>query len=91
MSIRRVEARLRQSVAAALPLVYGSVKGALGIAPGVCRFSPSCSEYAREAILRYGVVKGVVRGARRVLRCHPLSKGGWDPVDMDEVERAVAE
>jgi len=46
-----------------------------------CRFYPTCSEYAYQAINKYGVVKGVLMGVRRISRCHPFSKGGWDPVE----------
>ena len=45
-----------------------------------CRFHPSCSCYAREAILRHGVVKGTARALWRLMRCHPLHPGGYDPV-----------
>jgi putative membrane protein insertion efficiency factor len=45
-----------------------------------CRFDPSCSTYAREAITRYGLPKGFLLAARRILRCHPFAKGGLDPV-----------
>ena len=45
-----------------------------------CRYVPTCSEYAREALERYGFVKGSYLAARRLLRCNPLSKGGYDPV-----------
>jgi putative membrane protein insertion efficiency factor len=45
-----------------------------------CRFHPTCSEYGREAIRRYGVPKGAVLAAARVFRCNPFSKGGDDPV-----------
>jgi putative membrane protein insertion efficiency factor len=48
--------------------------------PPVCRFDPSCSEYSAQAILRYGPFKGLWLGARRLLRCHPWSAGGSDPV-----------
>lgn len=48
--------------------------------PSVCRFYPSCSTYALESIKKYGVVKGCVLGIKRILRCHPLNKGGYDPV-----------
>ena len=45
-----------------------------------CRFAPSCSEYAREAIEKHGAVRGTLLAARRVLRCHPYHSGGYDPV-----------
>ena len=48
--------------------------------PAACRFTPTCSEYARDAIKEFGLVRGVVRSAGRLLRCHPLHRGGFDPV-----------
>jgi len=45
-----------------------------------CRFTPSCSAYAEEAVLRFGVVRGAVMTGRRLLRCHPFHHGGVDPV-----------
>jgi len=47
---------------------------------GVCRFHPSCSQYTYEAIEKYGVIRGSVMGAWRILRCNPFNPGGHDPV-----------
>jgi putative membrane protein insertion efficiency factor len=48
--------------------------------PPSCRFAPSCSLYTLQAIEKYGLLKGGFMGARRILRCHPFSEGGFDPV-----------
>ncbi len=45
-----------------------------------CRYVPTCSEYAMEAVERYGVVRGSFKAALRLLRCHPFARGGYDPV-----------
>lgn len=45
-----------------------------------CRFTPTCSEYAYEAITKYGALKGGFLALKRVLRCNPFCKGGYDPV-----------
>jgi putative membrane protein insertion efficiency factor len=51
---------------------------------GHCRFSPSCSAFALEALERYGARRGAALAVRRVARCHPWSPGGWDPVPVEE-------
>ena len=45
-----------------------------------CRFSPTCSEYARQALIRHGILRGTWMSLRRLSRCHPLGSGGYDPV-----------
>jgi putative membrane protein insertion efficiency factor len=48
--------------------------------PPACRFEPTCSEYAKQAVEKYGAVKGTWLGVKRILRCQPFCKGGHDPV-----------
>ena len=48
--------------------------------PPACKYTPTCSEYAMQAVERYGAVYGGYLAARRLLRCHPFAKGGYDPV-----------
>ncbi|MDR3277439.1 MAG: membrane protein insertion efficiency factor YidD [Oscillospiraceae bacterium] len=50
------------------------------LSPSACRFRPTCSAYALEALEKYGAVKGSYLAVRRLLKCHPLHRGGYDPV-----------
>ncbi len=50
------------------------------VLPNSCRFYPTCSEYAIEAINKYGILKGSIKSIYRILRCNPFNKGGYDPV-----------
>ena len=47
--------------------------------PPACRYVPTCSQYAADAVERYGAARGALKALWRVLRCHPLAKGGFDP------------
>lgn len=54
--------------------------------PGCCRYSPTCSAYAKEAIERFGPFRGGGLALWRVLRCNPFSKGGYDPVPKEKAQ-----
>ena len=68
---------VRQTVVA---LLQGYKWAISPLIPPSCRYAPTCSEYAMEAVERYGVLRGGFMAAARVLRCHPFAKGGYDPV-----------
>lgn len=64
-------------------LLVGAVRGYQLVIrpwlPPACRFVPGCSDYFIQAVAKYGPVRGALKGAWRVCRCHPLSAGGYDP------------
>jgi putative membrane protein insertion efficiency factor len=64
-------------------LVHGYRLLMAPVLPACCRFQPSCSAYALEAIGRFGAGRGTWLAARRILRCHPWNEGGYDPVPPD--------
>ncbi|HWW91144.1 MAG TPA: membrane protein insertion efficiency factor YidD [Solirubrobacteraceae bacterium] len=82
-------ARLSRAVVTAPVVVYQRV-----ISPAIprrCKYEPTCSRYAVEAIHRYGILRGLVLAGWRLLRCNPLSNGGYDPVEAQRVFRTGAE
>jgi len=73
----------------ALWLLRGYKRWVSPALPVSCRYVPTCSEYAMEAVERYGALRGGAMAAWRVLRCHPFVKGGLDPVVKDPAHRMV--
>ncbi len=65
---------------AGVALIRGYRRFISPMLPPSCKFTPSCSLYTLQAIEKYGLLRGGFMGARRVLRCHPFSEGGFDPV-----------
>ncbi len=64
-----------------ISLIKGYQKIISPLFPPSCRFYPTCSEYSVNAINKHGVFKGLIKSTWRILRCNPLSKGGYDPID----------
>jgi hypothetical protein len=77
MRVTFVSAGLSHALLFVLSLYRAAISPLVG---PCCRFVPSCSEYAGQAVRRYGPVRGVWMALRRMLRCHPFHPGGWDPV-----------
>ena len=65
---------------AGITLIKGYRRFVSPMLPPSCRFTPSCSLYTLQAIEKHGLLKGILMGTWRLLRCHPFSKGGFDPV-----------
>jgi uncharacterized protein len=61
-------------------LIKGYKKFVSPLLPPTCRFHPTCSQYALEAVERFGTIQGSWLATKRILRCHPLHSGGYDPV-----------
>lgn len=79
MTTRLIDA-LRRLLARAILFAVRFYQSAISPLHGpCCRFTPTCSEYCVQAIQKYGIVKGLLKTAWRVLRCAPWSKGGYDP------------
>ena len=59
---------------------HGALARQLFLTDQACRFTPTCSDYTYEAVEKYRTVKGLYLGLKRIIRCHPWTKGGYDPV-----------
>lgn len=64
----------------ALFLLRGYKRFLSPLLPPMCRFEPTCSVYTMQAVEKYGTLRGIWLGMRRLARCHPFNPGGWDPV-----------
>ena len=83
-----ITARVLRAVAVAPIVVYQRV-----ISPAIpqrCKYAPTCSRYAVDAIRQYGILRGLVLAGWRLLRCNPWSHGGYDPVEAQRVFRIGA-
>lgn len=69
---------------ATLSLIYTYQRLLSPLLGNNCRFTPTCSNYAKQAIIRFGFVKGSWLASKRILKCHPLNAGGHDPVPFSE-------
>jgi uncharacterized protein len=67
-----------------LGLIHGYRQFISPLFPPSCRFQPTCSQYAVEAIATYGTIKGSWLAIARILRCHPFHPGGYDPVPVED-------
>jgi len=66
-----------KKIALTLIKIYQKISA---LTPSRCRFYPTCSEYTKQAIIKYGFLKGAWLGIKRICRCHPFNDGGYDPV-----------
>jgi putative membrane protein insertion efficiency factor len=81
--VTRAAAAIRSGLglrALAILLVRGYRFAIAPVLPKSCRFTPSCSAYAEEALHKHGLFRGLWLAAKRILRCHPFHPGGYDPV-----------
>ncbi len=76
--------RARRAFVAPIRFYQRAISPAL---PQRCRYHPSCSQYAVQAVARYGILRGAILAAWRLLRCNPFSHGGYDPVAAQTVFR----
>ena len=81
----RLLAKLKEIARAAVIAILRAYKFAISpLFPPACRYVPSCSEYAIEAVDRHGIFRGLMLALWRLLRCHPFVKGGFDPVPLSD-------
>ncbi len=76
--------RARRAFVAPIRFYQRAISPAL---PQRCRYHPSCSQYAVQAVARYGILRGAILAAWRLLRCNPFSHGGYDPVSAQTLFR----
>ncbi len=81
LTVHRAVAHAQQLPVKLLRFLLSAYRAAVSPLLGpCCRFAPSCSAYASQAVERFGILRGGWMAVKRVLRCHPFHPGGWDPV-----------
>lgn len=73
--MKNISLRLIRLYQAAISPLFVTLFGS-----NLCKFTPTCSEYAYQAVQKYGILKGTGLGIKRIVRCHPFAKGGHDPL-----------
>ncbi|MGB2579871.1 hypothetical protein AAIR98_001790 [Elusimicrobium simillimum] len=76
--MKRISLLARKAVVFFLDVFKIFVRPVMG--PAACRFYPSCTQYTKQAIMKYGLFKGSFLSGKRILKCHPFHPGGYDPV-----------
>jgi uncharacterized protein len=79
----------KRKIAVFITLIIRVLKSLLQLPDGCCRFTPTCSEYVKEAIETFPFHIAIVKSIRRFLSCHPLHKGGYNPVKKNTPERVI--
>jgi len=82
-----MDKKIKNKLAKSLEIIYKIFKTLFLIKNGNCKFIPNCSLYAEQAIINLPFHKAVIKIIWRIIRCNPLSKGGYDPIEIEKEER----
>lgn len=82
-----MDAKIKNKLAGCLKILYRIYKTLFFVQSGNCKFIPNCSLYAEQAIINLPFHKAIMKIIWRIIRCNPLSKGGYDPIIIEKEER----